>query len=94
MKSVKVDGSNKKHKVLLYALSTCAWCKLTKKFLNDNKIAYEYIDVDLCSDEDRETIRKDIRHRGGSINYPTVIVDDETLITGFLKDKLQEALID
>jgi len=94
MKTMKVTGSNNKHKVLLYALSTCAWCKLTKKFLNDNKIAYEYIDVDLCPDEDRAKIRKDIRHRGGEINYPIIIVDDKILISGFRKDKLKEALID
>jgi len=94
MKIVRVTGSNNKHKVLLYALSTCAWCKLTKKFLNENKIAYEYVDVDLCGDEDREKIRKDISHRSGEISYPTIIVDDKILINGFRKDKLKEALLD
>jgi hypothetical protein len=50
------------------------------------------VDVDLCSDKDREEIRKDITKRGGSPSYPTLIVDDKTLITGFRKDKIQEAL--
>lgn len=92
MEFSKVSGNNSKHKVFMYALSTCAWCKMTKQFLKDNDIEYEYIDVDLCRDEDREKIREDIQNRGGSLSYPTVIIDDKILITGFRKDKLKEAL--
>jgi len=92
MKKIKVSGRNNKHRVLVYAISTCAWCKMTKKFLNDNGVEYEYVDVDLTSDEDHENIREDITSRGGEPSYPTIIVDDKTLITGFRKDKLKEAL--
>ena len=92
MKIVKVDGKNNKHKVSMYAISTCAWCKLTKQFLKDNNIAYNYVDVDLCSGEDREKIREEIIKRGGSTNYPIVNIDDKTLISGFRKDLLKEAL--
>jgi len=92
LETVKVSGANKKHKVLLYALSTCAWCKLTKKYLTESKIEYEYVDVDLCSRRDHETIRNDIIKRGAEPSYPTIIVDDKVVITGFRKDKLNEAL--
>jgi len=90
--TTKVEGKNKKHKLLMYAISTCAWCKMTKQFLKDHEVEFEYVDVDLCSDKDKEEIRKDITKRGGSPSYPTLIVDDKTLITGFRKDKIQEAL--
>jgi len=89
---VKVPGKNNRHKVLLYALSTCAWCKLTKQFLRDNSIEYEYVDVDLCNEKDRERVKRDIRNRGGDLSYPTIIIDDKVLITGFRKDKIREAL--
>jgi len=92
MKKIKVAGKNNKHKVLMYSISTCAWCKTTKKFLNDNSVEYEYVDVDLASDEDHEKIREDITSRGGEPSYPTLIVDDKTVITGFRKDKIKEAL--
>ena len=92
MKFVKVQGGNKKHKVFLYAISTCAWCKLAKQFLKDNNIEYEYVDVDLCNNEDKEKIRNDIQNKGGSLSYPTIIIDDKILINGFRKDKLKEAL--
>jgi len=92
MKAVKVSGRNNKHKVFLYALSTCAWCKLAKNFLKENEIEYEYVDVDLCNEEDKEKIKKDILNKGGDLSYPTIIVDGKVLITGFRKDKLKEAL--
>lgn len=88
----KVSGKNSKHKVLVYALSTCVWCKMTKQFLKDNGIEYEYVDVDLCDEDDKVKIRQHIQSIGGSLSYPTIIVDDKIVITGFRKDKLKEAL--
>jgi glutaredoxin len=92
METIKVPGKNNKHKILLYAISTCAWCKRAKKFLTENNIEYEYVNVDLCSKEDREKIRETILGRGGRLSYPTVIVDDRILITGFNGRQLREAL--
>ena len=92
MQKVKVSGKNSKHKVLVYAISTCAWCKMTKRFLNDNSVEYEYVDVDLTSDEDHERIRDDIVSHGAEPSYPTIIVDGKTVITGLRKDLIKEAL--
>ena len=88
----KVQGNNSEHKVMVYAFSTCVWCKMTKKFLQDNGIAYEYVDVDLADEDDKVKIREDIQKKGGTLSYPTTIVDDKTVITGFRKDQLKEAL--
>jgi glutaredoxin-like protein NrdH len=92
MDIVKVSGKNTKHKVLLYAISTCAWCKMAKSFLKENNIEYEYVDVDLCGDEDKEKISHHILGKGGRLSYPAIIVDDKILINGFRKDKIAEAL--
>jgi len=92
MEIVKVPGKNTKHKVFVYALSTCAWCKLTKRYLKDNGIEYEYVDVDLCNDDDKDKVKQEILNKGGDLSYPTIIIDDKTLITGFRKDKLKEIL--
>ena len=92
MNLVKITGKNKKHKVFLYAISTCAWCKMNKQFLKDNDVEYEYVDVDLTSQRDHEKIRQDIENRGGEPNYPLIIVDDKVMINGFRKDRIKEAL--
>ena len=92
MLTTKVEGKNRKHKVLLYAISTCGWCKRAKQNLKDLEVEYEYIDIDLCSIEDKETIRKDILSRKGRLAYPTVIVDNKILLTGPSREKLREVL--
>jgi len=92
MQFSKVTGDKKHHKVVLYALSTCVWCKMTKQYLQDNGVEYDYIDVDLCTEEDKQKIRQDIQSKGGPLSYPTTIIDDKVVVTGFRKDLLKEAL--
>jgi glutaredoxin-like protein NrdH len=92
MEFSKVSGTKTDHKVTIYALSTCVWCKLTKQFLSDNGVAYEFVDVDLLDETDKRKVHEAILTRGGSLSYPTTIVDDKKVITGFRKDQLKEAL--
>ena len=92
MQFSKVPGKQNKHRVVLYALSTCVWCKMTKQFLQDSDVEFEYINVDMCEEDDKQKIREQIQSKGGSLTYPTTIVDDSVVITGFRKDKLKEAL--
>ena len=88
----KVSGKKKDHKVTLYALSTCVWCKMTKQFLKDNEIEYEFVDVDLLDAQDKDKAHQAITSKGGMLSYPTTIIDDKTVITGFRKDQLKEVL--
>ena len=92
MQAVKVPGKNNKHKVFVYAISTCGWCKRAKQFLKDNNIEYDYIDVDQCNRADKQKIMKDIQSRGGMLAYPTLIIDSKILLTGAPQDKLKEVL--
>jgi glutaredoxin-like protein NrdH len=92
MQFSKISGKKNDHKVTVFALSTCVWCKLAKQFLNDNEIGYEYVDVDLLDDDEKMKVHQFISDKGGTLSYPTIIVDDKTVITGFRKDKLKEVL--
>lgn len=92
MQFSKVSGKKADHKVTIFALSTCVWCKLTKQFLRDNEVQFEFVDVDLLEDKDKEKARQTIISKGGTLSYPTTIVDDKIVITGFRKDQLKEVL--
>ena len=92
MQFSKVFGKKNSHKVTVYALSTCVWCKMTKQFLSDNGVEYEFVDVDLLDDNDKSKVHSTIISKGGALSYPTTIVDNKTVITGFRKDQLKEAL--
>lgn len=92
MQFSKVSGKKNNHKVTLFALSTCVWCRMTKQYLNDNEIEYEFVDVDLLDAESKDKAHQVITSKGGTLTYPTTIVDDKIVISGFRKDLLKEAL--
>ena len=92
MSIVKVEGNKKDHKVFLYTLSTCGWCKKTKQFLKDNDVEYEYFEVDKCTREERKKVIEDIKARKASMGFPLAIIDDEIMISGYKVDKYKEAL--
>jgi glutaredoxin-like protein NrdH len=92
MNLTKVPGKNNKHKIRVYALSTCVHCKATLQFLRESDVEFEYIHVDQCDKKDLAEIMKDIQKRGGSFSFPKIIVDDKTMISGFVKDKIKETI--
>ena len=91
MNVVKVQGGNKNHKVFMYALSTCVWCKRTKQFLKDNDIDHEYVDVDLERGEERKKIERELASRECYV-YPALLIDGRRLVKGFSVGEIKEAL--
>lgn len=92
MNVVRIDGSNKNHKVFLYTLSTCIWCKKTKQFLRDNNVDYEYIDLDTASSDDKKIALEDLKKRKAPVAFPSIIIDGDKLITGYKVQEISEAL--
>jgi len=92
MQTTKVEGTKSKNKVFLYTLSTCGWCKKTKALLKEKDVAYEYIDLDKCSKEDQKTAIDALKSKNIPVAFPVIIVDEDTVIQGFKKDNILEAL--
>jgi len=86
-----VKGINK-GKILLYALSTCGWCKKTKDLLKNLGVEYSYIFVDLLNESDKENVMNDVRKWNPSCSFPTIIINNKECIVGFKEDKIKEAL--
>jgi len=84
-------GKNK-GKILLYALSTCGWCKKTKDLLNNLGVEYSYIFVDLLGEPDKENIMDDVRKWNSACSFPTIVINNKKCIVGFKEDKIKEAL--
>jgi glutaredoxin-like protein NrdH len=79
-------------KIMLYALSTCGWCRKTKQLLNDLGVAYDFIDVDhLVSKEKDETLDV-IRKWNPACSFPTLIINDSKCIVGFDENNIRESL--
>ena len=78
-------------RIKVYALSTCPYCKRTKRFLDEHKIAYECVEVDLLDDDKQDEALREIEKLTGRQSFPVVIIGDE-IIVGHDEDKLRSAL--
>lgn len=84
-------GGEKKADVMLYALSTCGWCRKTKRLLNNLGVEYDYVDVDLLEGEERERVMKDVEKWNPSSSFPTVVVNGKCIV-GFDEGKIKKAV--
>lgn len=92
MKMTHVEGKDK-GKLVLYALSTCVWCKKTKRLLGHLGVDYHFIDVDLLSGEDKEQVLDEVRKHNPACTFPTIVINDgERCIKGFKENEIKEAL--
>ncbi len=89
----KVEGSKKDHKVMIYTLSTCGWCKKTKKLLESMDVEYEYIDIDLLEGEEDTRVREEMKKHNSRLTCPTIVVDDgKEVLIGFDEDDIRRCL--
>ena len=77
--------------VMLYALSTCGWCKKTRQLLDELGVAYDYEYVDLLQGEERAEAIDVVTKWNPARNFPTLIVNDRCIV-GFKGDEIREAL--
>ena len=79
-------------KIMLYALSTCGWCKKTKKFLDDLGVEYNFIYTDYLDGDEKEKIMDEVRKWNPRCSFPTIVINDKKAIVGFREDEIKEAL--
>ena len=79
-------------KVKLYALSTCMWCKKTKRFLDAHNVDYEVEYADLLSGTEKVRFMAELARWNPRRTFPTVVVDDKEVVLGFKEERLREVL--
>ena len=73
-------------KVMIYSTPACPFCMMAKKFLKENNIDFEDIDVSTDQIRVQEMIKK-----SGQMAVPVIDIDGE-IIVGFDKEKIRKAL--
>ena len=92
MQYVIRDGRNKGD-ITLYALSTCVWCRKTKKLLVDMGVQHKYIDVDRLSKAEQEKVRQELDGIDPDWRFPCLVMNGgRTCICGFKEQEIKEAL--
>ena len=79
-------------KVRFFALSTCGWCKKTKRFLDAHDVNYEIDYVDLLRGAERARVMAEMERWNPRRTFPTIVVDDSEVVIGFKEDRLREVL--
>ncbi len=75
----------------LFALSTCPYCRMTRKFLDEAGAEYELTEVDLLEGQEREDAIAEVRRISGGASFPVVVIGDEVIV-GFNKKRIKELL--
>ena len=85
-----VSGQNK-GPIILYALSTCIWCRKTKQLLDQLGVEYNYVEVDLLQGDDRTKATDEVKKMNPRCSFPTLSINDQCIV-GFDEQKIMEAL--
>ncbi len=91
MKTEHVSGKEAGN-VMLYALSTCGWCRKTRQLLNDMGIAYDFIYVDQLMGKEREEAINEVKKWNPDCSFPTLVINENKCIVGFKEDEIKQTL--
>ncbi len=78
-------------KVEFFALSTCGWCTKTKEWLEERRVDYDVIYMDMAETDERDEAKQRMKQFTEKIAFPLMIVDDGAeVIQGCKPDKFEE----
>lgn len=89
METKHVEGKDKGH-VMLYALSTCVWCKKTKELLQELNVDFDYVNVDQLNPDDKSKAVEEVKKWNPPCSFPSLVVDDSSCIVGFDEARIRE----
>lgn len=75
----------------VYALSTCPYCRMTRRYLDENNVAYEVTEVDLLEGDEKQTAIDEVKRLSGGTSFPVVVMGD-SVVVGFNKSKIADLL--
>ncbi len=78
-------------KVSMYTLSTCPWCRKTKKFFQDRGISFDFVDYDLAGEDEQNKIAAEMMKHTGHVSFPFVRIGDVTVI-GYNPERYEQLL--
>jgi glutaredoxin-like protein NrdH len=91
MRFKQVSGENR-GKIVLFALSTCVWCKKTKRLLNEHGVEYFFVDVDQLQGSEKEEVFAEMKKWNPKGSFPTLVINDKECIVGFKESEIKEVI--
>ena len=85
-----VAGKNK-GQIILYALSTCVWCRKTKQLLDQMGVGYDFVEVDLLQGEEKTEATDAVKKLNPRCSFPTLSFKDQCIV-GYDEQRIKEVL--
>ena len=77
--------------ITMYGADWCGDCRRAKKFFADNKIEFEWVDLEL--DENEKFVKSEVlRRNNGNKSIPVIVFDDDSHLTEPTNAQLAEKL--
>jgi len=86
-----VMGTRRGH-VMLYALSTCIWCKKTRALLDRLGVDYHFTYLDLVEGREQEEAMAELERWNPQGSFPTIVIDGTRAVLGFDEARIRQAL--
>lgn len=83
-------GINEDHRVVMYGANWCPDCRKSKAFLTDNKINFQYIEID--KEENTWAIPLIKKINNGKRKIPTILINDDIVLVEPENEELRKAL--
>ena len=77
--------------IQLYALSTCPYCRMTKRYLDDHGITYTLTEVDMLEGDEKQAAIDKVKELSGGTSFPVLVADGEVVV-GFNKSKIAKVI--
>jgi glutaredoxin len=77
--------------VVVYALSTCPWCRRAKEWFTAQQVAFDLIDIDELPDGEGDAAADKAHELSGGHMYPVVVIDG-TVVVGFHPQRYADLL--
>lgn len=60
------------NKITIYALSTCLWCRKSKKYFEEKNIPFECVDYDKQDEDRQKEMMSEMRGAGCTGSFPFI----------------------
>ena len=86
----KALGINDDYRIIMYGADWCPDCRKSKAFLTDNKINFQYVEID--KEENAWAIPMIKELNNGKQKIPTVVINEDTVLIEPENEELRQAL--
>lgn len=77
--------------IKVFALATCPYCHQARTFLDENGVAYDVVEVDKLTGQEREDAVAEVKRLSEGTSFPVIVVDDEVIV-GYNKSRLKQLI--